>query len=184
MVLDRWPPVYDADDLKLVIRELASSSDISKKFYGSRSSGIPYQGDIIELNSALPLIWSDGQPAVHGNFQDWLVIGNTCDLHRNNKDVGFTQIVPIISIDANTANKQYDQKDFLSYAYSRRFYLPPWGAKLENSFSFADFLKPVTVHKSAILDHASIKATMSQHTWLLLHSCLVRFLARDDGRFD
>lgn len=184
MVVDRWPPVYDADELKQVIRDLASSNDISKSFYSRRSSGKPFQGDIIELNTSLPMIWSDGQPAVHGTFQYWLVIGNTCDLHRNHEDVEFTQIVPIISIDSVLVNERYDQNDFLTYAYSRRFYLPSWESELDSSFSFADFLRPVTVHKNAIIDHASIKATMNQHSWLLLHSCLVRFLARDDGRFD
>ena len=42
----------------------------------------------------------------------------------------------------------------------------------------------MTVHKSVFPEHARVVARMQYAAWVLLHSCLVRFLARDDGRHE
>jgi hypothetical protein len=43
----------------------------------------------------------------------------------------------------------------------------------------------VPLHRAALRgDDTHVVARMSRLGWVLLHSCLVRFLARDDGRFD
>ena len=178
----RWPPVYDAEELKVAIRELRSHSEVSKNFYACNPKATPCQGDIIQLDAPIPLIWKDGKAATQGMFEHWLVIGNTCDFDREISDVEFTQIVPIVSVDSTNISHS-DRQQFLTYAYTRRFYLPPWDNS-SNDVLFADFVKPVTVHKQAVLQHATIKARLKFHSWLLLNSCLVRFLARDDGRFD
>lgn len=180
---DRWPPVYDAEELRQAIRQLSTHNEITKNFYGAQSNGNPFQGDIIQLESPIPVIWKDGAPAVQGQFKYWLIIGNTCDLHRNAQDTEFTQIIPIIPVDGSSVTLEQKQK-FLTYAYYRRFYLPPWNEETKDSVFFADFLKPVAIHKKAIQDHTTNIATLRFHSWLLLNSCLVRFLARDDGRFD
>ena len=57
------------------------------------------------------------------------------------------------------------------------------GREEEKTF-LADFLMPVTIHKQAVFDHTTLVARLDFHSWLLLNSCLVRFQARDDGRFD
>ncbi len=66
MLDERWHPVYDANDLKDAINKLSSSSEVEANFYGSRKLGPPYQGDIIELDSELPVILAGAFfPLVH-----------------------------------------------------------------------------------------------------------------------
>lgn len=181
MPQERWPPIYDATDLQETIRSLSSAKDGATVMYETSLRDFSCQGDILSLASELPLIWEDGKPATQGDFKDWLIIGNTCDLDRNLEEVPFTQIVPIVSVDLNSITPQLRQQ-FCTYAYSRRFFLPPWGTKTAESIHFADFLRPVTIHRSALDTACSTQATLTRKGWILLHSCLVRYLARDDGR--
>ena len=183
MVTEIWPPAYDADELKEVISKLINSDKIEEEFYGEKVGGVPFQGDIIKLDSDLPLIWEDCKPATNGNFILWLVIGNTCDIYRPLADVSVTQIIPIVSIPKSDVD-QSKLNSFKSYAYSRRFYLPQWDDELSEVIHFADFLRPVTIHKNALSNCVNIEATLKLHSWLLLNSCMVRFLARDDRRFE
>ncbi len=120
---ERWPPVYDTDSLITAIRELASRNRVDG-FYATTKPDVPCQGDIFKLSSSQPIISEDGTTAVIGDFDHWLITGNSCDFTR-----------------ATTIGKSY--------------------------------LRCVT-----------IEASLEKHTWYLLHSCLVRYLARDDGRFD
>ncbi|WP_428818808.1 hypothetical protein [Microbulbifer sp. MCCC 1A16149] len=183
MAGERWPPVYDAEDLKVTIAKLSNSAEVYKNFYRVRPEGLPYQGDIIRLQSAVPLIWDDGQAGILGEFEYWMVVGNTCDIDRNIEQVDTTQIVPIVFLGGEDVTVQ-DRQSYLTYAYSRQFYLPPWEQDVDGSLCFADFTKMVTIRKTGLVKHADIVASMTIHSWILLHSCLVRFLARDDGRFD
>ena len=160
-----------------------SSNSSALQLYSSISQSIACQGDIFELDSSVPLIHEDGKPAIKGNFKYWLVIGNTCDIDRSINEVEYSQIVPIHLIEGTSLTSQQRQS-FLTYAYSRRFYLPPWEGVEPEAVFFADFTTPVTVHKNVIQELSKRKATMSFNGWILLHSCLVRFLARDDGRYD
>lgn len=65
---ERWPPVYDAEDLVREIKRLTDRSDLAPAFYEwrrDRSTTIPEdvcQGDIISLSSEVPVILEDGQP--------------------------------------------------------------------------------------------------------------------------
>ncbi|WP_431687111.1 hypothetical protein [Hahella sp. NBU794] len=180
---DRWPPIYDSTDLEDAIKQLSSSADVEKNFYikgGSPDVGF-CQGDIIRLGSGVPVIWEDGKPAVQSSSEYWLIIGNTCDISRPVETLEWSQLAPIVKINKQVSQENLDS--FLKYQYSRRFYLPPWKQECANELYFADFVRPVTIHKTALFK-TTIESQMSRFSWLLLHSCLVRFLARDDGRFE
>ncbi|MEH6625428.1 MAG: hypothetical protein V7739_03210 [Motiliproteus sp.] len=183
---ERWPVVYDSKELEDQIRSLTSAKCFSSKFYHHNVGplGTVQQGDIISFSSGIPLIWSDANPGIIEDIDYWLVVGNTCDFTRNIEDVPFTQISPIIDIGSLERSK-ITRSDLTNYKYSRRFYIPPWEAASDDVTLIADFQRIVTIHKSAFsLSNISRVASMSLEGWVLLHCCLVRYLCRDDGRFD
>lgn len=183
---ERWPPIYDADSLRQAIQELQKDGWLYKNFYAPKGAvDHPFQGDIIHLDSEIPLISENGEPeAINNPFEHWLVIGNTCDINRAAVDENlYSQIVPIVAIEADAIPAQ-KKADLTNYSLTRRFFLPPWSAEFEGRFYFAEFMQPVTIHKRALIDVAKVVGSMRRESWLLLNSCLVRFLARDDGRFD
>jgi len=199
---ERWPPIYDADDLARTIADLASRDELEGQFYQLGRRGPSFcQGDIVRLESAVPAIGPDGEPILLADskstnrrwwgllrprpaaIQFWLVIGNTCDLARSLADVSWTQLVPIFDIAAR-GNLGSDQLAAVkSFRTSRRFYIPPWSEAVRPLVHVAELLLPVACHKRALDSAATVEARMSRYGWVLLHSCLVRFLARDDGRF-
>lgn len=182
---ERWPPIYDADDLKSAIAELARPDLINQRFYGTEPRDEPWcQGDILQLQTDLPYIAADGQPAVMANLQTslWMLVGNTCDLNRSIDEMDTTALVPIIQQDANQFSTEQRQS-LNRYNYSRQFYLPPWSQE-NTDIMLADLTKPVTTHRNGLTTAGSRLARLSYTGWLLLHACLVRFFARDDGRFD
>ncbi len=130
---------------------------------------------------ALPFIDEAGEPSANNvESEFWLVIGNTCDFDRDIGTLPWTQVVPV---DDRTPSP--DQlAAFKKYKASRVFYLPAWDRALGGRHFAADLASIATAHKKALLEHASVVARMSRKGWVLLHSCLVRFLCRDDGRFD
>lgn len=178
---ERWPPSYDANDLKETISKLLSTDEIENQFYTAVSNKEYYQGDIIKFRSGAPLITADGTCGVYGEMNYWLVTGNTCDISRDISYVQWTQVIPILEVPLVDESKQ---KDFLKYKPTRVFYLPSWNSGVKDKTLMADFLMPVTIHKKAIFEHATVVARLDFHSWLLLNSCLVRFQARDDGRFE
>jgi len=94
--VERWPPVYDAEDLASTISRLGKvTGDMG--LYGPTTTGPEFcQGDIVSLQSGLPVLDADGEPVVlDPDFEHWLVIGNTCDFSRESADVPWTQLVPI-----------------------------------------------------------------------------------------
>jgi hypothetical protein len=186
---DRWPPVYDAEDLKQQIKDLVSRSDFEKSFFdGAMPTGRPCQGDIVRLQTGLPVLHEDGQPGVYGDgdLDYWLVIGNTCDFERpctgpSLSSVPWTQVVPLVNLGDVGVN---DRAMLRGYQYSRRFYVPQWSPSLAGLDYVADFLTPVALHKRAFEGAAEVQVRLSFPAWVLLHSCLIRFFCRDDGRFD
>lgn len=182
----RWPPAYDANDLEKSIKELISPRNFPNNFYQipSRSDFNDLcQGDIVNFNSSVPLIWEDGEVVEYQDFEHWLVVGNTCDISRSVDSVPFTNIIPIIQEDLNAENSALATES-QTYKASRRFYLPSWDAESAKQFNLADFTLLTTIHKEAIRSQALVVARLTYTGWLLLHSCLVRYLARDDGRYD
>jgi hypothetical protein len=174
----RWPPVYDAEDLAKVIHELVRSPTFAADFWTLRAMAEPLacQGDVVRLVSAIPEINEVGDVVANEDCDHWLLLGNTCDLDRT--EVKFTAIVPLVEIGEQPREHL---ARFQRYEYSRRFYVPPWptGDRLHR---FADFTRMVALEKSSLGGAAVPIARMAYPAWVLLHSCLVRYLARDDGR--
>ena len=181
---DRWPPIYNAEELRHTIRDLVHSGRIRDGFYEppGPKEGV-CQGDVIRLQASVPVIARDGSPALHEDVDHWLVLGNTCDFARDLSVVEWTQVAPIRA----TANdvRAVDVRALQRYELSRVFYVPRWSGFEAAQELAADFSRPVALHKGTFYDRrAVVVARLSYVAWILLHSCLVRFLARDDGRFD
>ncbi len=177
---ERWPPVYDAEDLNRTIRQIVEAPDLSAAFFDSVTrGGAVCQGDILRFTSPVPLIDEIGEAVADGEVDFWLVIGNTCDFYRD--DAKWTQVVPLDTI-AQPVPEQA-MRDLRSYRLARRFYVPSWPGADEKVALVADFLRPVAMHKATATTKARVVARLSRSAWVLLHSALIRFLARDDGRF-
>lgn len=181
---ERWPPVYEASQLKDTIESLASMTG-TKGIYGPKDVAGPFcQGDILSLGAELPFLNEEGEAEVlEPSYDHWLVVGNTCDFSRPVEEVPWTQLVPIVETQDLREVPVETRRAFTSYQYSRRFYVPPWpGSTLK--LRYADLLTPVAIEKARLGEVAEVAARMNREGWILLHSCLVRFLCRDDGRFD
>lgn len=172
-----WKAIYDESDLATQIRRLASSDLLEGRFYELQSvdPGV-FQGDVIGLDQGAPVIDENREPAVIGDYRFWLVIGNTCDLDRDISDVPWSQVVPI---ETPTDLTSHDVSNLRSYKSIRTFYLPPWSE--DGAQRWANLILPVSIHKEALKDCRRV-ARLSYVGWVLLHSCLVRFLARRDRR--
>jgi hypothetical protein len=182
-IVERWPPIYDANALAAQINALVANGELFRQFYWTApDDGSWCQGDIVHLQSQFPYIDSAGRPAVLDNLdvEFWLLLSNTCDLDRTLDTVRWAQLVPLLDLDVRNGA----ELDVLRrYEYSRRFYVPNWTEGEEKHF-VADFTMPVTLDRAMLSDKTRQIAHLSQVAWVLLHSCLVRFLARDDGRFE
>ena len=173
----RWPPVYDEDDLRAQIRRL-TSGDFEATFWDLREPRGVCQGDVVNLRSAVPVLDEEGAAVVTDDCDLWLVIGNTCDFERTIADVRWSQLVPLVDV-PNASGTEIGM--FRAYTTSRHFYVPPLPGG-DQVHRLADFTRPVTIHKGAFDGAARVVAHMQFPAWVLLHSCLIRFLARGDGR--
>lgn len=180
----RWPPIYDAEDLKRQISELASRDDLGAVLFERdlERGGPACQGDVLRFEAGIPVLDEDANPAVMGDTEYWLLTGNTCDFARSVSEVPWTQVVPLVSV--GTSLPPGSLAALRRYRTNRRFYIPPWPRSPDAEHRVADLLTPVALHKSALGAHARVVARLSFLGWVLLHACLIRFLARDDGRFD
>ena len=68
MVSERWPPIYDADDLARTIQQMGERGDLEARFFEpvSAASGDYCQGDVFSFTSPLPLGDEDGQVVAEG----------------------------------------------------------------------------------------------------------------------
>jgi hypothetical protein len=179
----RWPALVDASSMKQIIGDLLrDEAELEARFYQSGElDESPCQGDILELRCAAPFIDEEGQPVATDNeFQHWLVIGNTCDMARPEEPRSL--IAPLVPVTADLAPAQL--RVLRRYEYYKQFYVPPWQSDPEQLHRLADFMQLVTIEKAAFQKAGSIVARMQLPAWALLHACIVRYLARDDGRFD
>jgi hypothetical protein len=170
----RWPPVYDENDLERTIREIADGNG----FYQTPFAAGWCQGDVVELEGALPVIEADGSVGVRDfATRHWLVLGNSCDLDRTIDEVTWTSAVPLLALSqlgrAVEAAKAYQTQ--------RVFYLPAWPEGVGETF--ADFTLISALSRQWLNSQTPI-ARMRQPSWALLNACLVRYLAREDGRND
>lgn len=178
----RWPPVYDAEGLARQIRELIESHDVESRFFARGPVGTDvFQGDVVRLPTQMPLLDETGAPTAGGDFEFWLVLGNTCDFDR--ADVDWSQLVPIDRVPISLVPSPVANA-LARFELYRRFLVPPWPGDADgvSVLRIAELIHPVTVHKRALREHGRVVARMSHLGWMLLHACLVRFLARDDGR--
>ena len=189
MLEDRWPPVYDAEDLAREIRQLTARPDFEKFFYEWRADrsiklvdGV-CQGDVVTLDSGVPVIAGDGHPGVITNqTRMWLVLGNTCDFHRSVADVRWTQVAPLRNLGGTELHPSV--RDALrKYSQSRAFYVPPWEDAVETQYHAAELPLTVAIDKRAFTNSVRVQARLSRPAWILFNACLLRFVARDDGRF-
>jgi hypothetical protein len=181
----RWPSIYDSEGLAKSIRQIVDSGpEFDARFYqiGAFTGGFACQGDVVELRSGVPVIDADGNSVVtDAEFEHWLIVGNTCDMDR--VDEPHSVIAPLIRVD--TPITPEDLKLYRRYEYYKQFYVPPWPNGPDEKHRFADFMQLVTIEKAAFReDCARVVARLQFPAWALLHACIVRYLARDDGRFD
>jgi hypothetical protein len=185
----RWPPVYDADDLVAEIRDLTTRPDFESVFYewradlASRAVLDVCQGDVITLASDVPVIGGDGQPGTITNpTSTWMVLGNTCDFDREYRECPWTHIAPLVDLGGRDIDQSL-RDAVRRYSQFRRFYVPPWNDKAEHRYHVVEFPLMVSIDKMAFHGPAQVQARLGRPAWILLNACLVRFLARDDGRY-
>jgi hypothetical protein len=181
----RWPPAYDADQLADQIRALVADQGLASRFYDPPKQRTDLcQGDVVQLDARLPFLDEHRAPRAEAEAtRFWIVLGNTCDLDRSFGDVPWTGVAPIREL-GPAAGLAPNERDALArYQTSRRFYLPSWGAPVEGEALVASFLEIATVDRRAVQPNAVV-ARMSYAGWILFHSCLIRYLAREDRRND
>jgi hypothetical protein len=181
----RWPSIYDAESLKKALDSVIDSEiGITKNFYQQHAlfDGVPCQGDIIELSCAAPYIDEDGQPiATDVEYRHWIILGNSCDFSRVEEERSL--VAPLVDIQQPLEETQW--RALRRYEYYKQFYVPPWPGDTGQNHHLADFLQLVTIHKKAFeTGKAKVVARLQFPGWALLHAFIVRYLARDDGRFD
>ncbi len=184
----RWPPIYDFNELGKQIKELINDGSIFHHFFVPDVDGAElFQGDIITLKSDPVYIDSDGDVAIiDEEFSYWVILGNTCDLARDLsqnsslKIPHLTHITPLIPIPQDIPDDILG--NFKKYKFYKRVFIPRWDSE-DNDF-FIDLTIINSIEKQCLIDHSNIEARLNFKTWLLLHSCLVRYLARDDGRHE
>lgn len=173
----RWPVVYDSVSLKEQIKRI---KDKSEAFYQSSffTQDILCQGDVIHLEKDFLHFNESGKPALLENpTKYWVVLGNTCDLQRELTDIKYTQIIPLQEI-----NNDIDPlilSNLKEYQSFKKFFYQ----EINDKIYMIDFTEVTTIHKDALISAKKIKE-LSYLSWLLFHCCLIRYLARDDGRND
>ncbi len=180
---DRWPPAYDSHTLQEQINRLREQKGFSETFYCQNELPFFCQGDIIRFATDFPFIDADGEISFIPNPDNlWLFAGNTCDFSKKTGDFKYTHICPVEKVPEHTAEEL--QNGFYSYSTYKRFYLPVWQRTDTGRGYFIDFTQMCSVERDGLIRHAQLQARMSRKSWFLFHSCLVRYLARDDGRHD
>ena len=183
MATGTWPPVYDYAGLEATITQLRTgvAEGFFEWFYAAPVEGQPplCQGDLIVLDSALVFLDGEGQPTA-GDRQDlWAVLGNSCDLDRDPSEIRWTQLLPAFRVSDDDTERLPDLR---SYRGLRVFYFPP-ERQADGLGYLSDFTRPVTVDRQCLCG-TSPEKRLSYKGWLLFHACLVRYLARQDGRND
>lgn len=179
----RWPPIYDFNELGEEINRLVSSCGIFDEFFLEETLDPNLcQGDILKFPGQFPFIDERGNVTILDEEYDyWLILGNTCDLHRELPSPHFSHITPLIPLDVDAPDKV--MRGLRSYDSYKKFFIPPWDGSAQQGF-IIDFTQMGSVDKKCLLDITELTARLTSKSWLLLHSCLVRYLARDDGRHD
>ena len=181
MTTERWPTVYDFKELQTQISEIAKCN-YSRGFYSLCEKNELCQGDIIYIKKKFLYIDENGEYSAEEYTNYWMIVGNTCDIARSITDISFTNIIPILKFDESVPLKILSGiKSFQNY---KSMYVPPFSDDMNNYF--IDFTKIMTISKEYLLKDAKAikKKELTYASWILFHSCLLRYLVRDDGRND
>lgn len=179
----RWPPIADGDELRAAVSSILGSASFDKTFYQQDVSrgGIACQGDVFQLTCSVPFLDSAGNAVVdEAAYDHWMILGNTCDIER--EEVLLTIIAPLVPL--RTALSAEENRALRRYEYAKRFFVPAWPGDPASVDSVVDFMQIASLEKTAFTSNARVVARLQFPAWALLHACLVRFLARGDGRFD
>ncbi|WP_310600578.1 hypothetical protein [Desulfobulbus sp.] len=179
----RWPPIYDFDGLGEEIKGLVSSKEIFNFFFFERNlEPILCQGDILKFAGQFPFVDELGNiKLLEEEYDYWMILGNTCDLQRDISSPHYSHITPIIPLTTDTPGQIISKLQ--SYSTYKKFYIPSWGGGMAQGF-YIDFTLICSIDKKCLSTFTELVARLTMKSWLLLHSCLVRYLARDDGRHD
>lgn len=184
---NRWGQVYSLDDVQSEIRRLLDTNQIANGFWSPGPQKLPpAQGDVIRLDAALPVM-SAANPSIHfpgDQYEYWMVLSNSCDLARDREDVPWMHVVPVVCLGTVSELKAEELSSVKSYMAYRQFYLPPWAKAVEESVYVADFIQNASLERRPMFEGIEICASVHLYSWFLLNACLVRYLARDDGRED
>lgn len=181
MKIEEWPTVYDFHELQKQISEIARSH-YSKGFYTLFEKPELCQGDIVYIEKKFLYIDKDGNYAAEEYTNYWIIVGNTCDIARSIEDIAFTNIIPILKFDEDVPSRILSGiKNFQNY---KSMYIPNFNEDSNNYY--VDFTKIMTISKEYLLKdvNAIKKKELTYASWILFHSCLLRYLVRDDGRND
>lgn len=176
----RWPPIYDRSDLELTIKKLAISEKKSDLFYMPCPQNDIFQGDIISFPNEFffPFIDENGELSAQEDIEYWVVFGNTCDIARDISTLPYTNISPLEKLPSDAPKEIL--KSMSNYQNYKTFYFPQF---VDDGHYYIDFTKLCTISK-ANFDSAIKIRELRYSSWILFHSCIVRYLARDDGRND
>lgn len=179
----RWPPVYDFKGLGEEINRLVLSRGIFDEFFLKENLDSNLcQGDILKFPGQFPFINEHGNVAIIDEDYDyWLILGNTCDLHQELSSSHFSHITPLIPIGMDAPDSVV--RGLRSYNSYKKFYIPSWEGSVNKGFTI-DFTLMGSVDKKCLQTLTKLTTRLTFKSWLLLHSCMVRYLARDDGRHD
>jgi hypothetical protein len=179
---ERWPPIYDVETLAATIKHAAETVRATG-FWDPEASalGDPWaQGDLVELRTDLPMVDDEGVAvAVEREEPWWLLLGNSCDLTRTLADAPHTVIAPVRRLPDAPEHRAHLQ----AQKFARTMWVPEWQGGPDGLF-VCDLTRPVTLDRRGLQGAARRLARASRAGWVVLHACVVRFLARDDGRFD
>ena len=183
MKCKRWQPIYDFDELQEQIKNIIQN-DYKEDFYTtSLDIASLFQGDIVVIDKKFVYLNQDGKHQAEYFSEYYMIIGNSCDFDRSIKDLPYTNIIPLQRIEIDIPKDILNGlKKFQNY---KHMYLPNFDNS--NDEYFIDFTKIMTVSKEYLLNQniSSIKiAELTFESWILLHACIVRYFARDDGRHD
>ncbi len=176
-VVNRWPPVYDFDSLTSEIKRLVDKG-LEEGFY-KKDPNLKslFQGDIIELDMMFPYIDDNGDISAIES-KKWLILGNTCDITRD--DLPYTNIIPLDELeDTVPSDIITNLKNFQSY---KKIFFPAINNVILGYV--AEFTQICSIEKSYLIKNAKKISELEYHSWVLFHSCIVRYFARDDGRND
>lgn len=180
-----WPvTAYDAEDLQKNIKKIISqleNPNFEKHFFDPINNPEDFCcGDVIQLDSRVPVIGKSGSPSTIPNSSSyWMLTSNACDLERTDEELKFLSMVPLVDL----GNPVKEKLNYLrSYDIQRNFYLPGWPSNNCGKHYHAELSKMVAVRNLGLKTQAKVVARLKQSSWCLFHSFVVRFLARQEDR--